>query len=46
MAILVTGAGLIGTAFARNAIARGEEIVFLDPEPRADYLKFRLGGKG
>ena len=46
MAILVTGAGLIGTAFARNAIARGEEIVFVDPEPRADYLKFRLGEKG
>ncbi len=46
MTVLVTGAGLIGTAFARNAIARGEEIVFLDPEPRADYLKFRLGEKG
>lgn len=46
MSILVTGAGLIGTAFAREAIARGEEVVFVDPEPRADYLKFRLGEKG
>ncbi len=46
MAILVTGAGLIGTGFAREAIARGEEVIFLDPEPRADYLRFKLGDKG
>jgi UDP-glucose 4-epimerase len=46
MTILVTGAGLIGTGFAREAIARGEEIIFFDPEPRADYLKFKLGEKG
>jgi nucleoside-diphosphate-sugar epimerase len=46
MTILVTGAGLIGTGFAREAIARGEEIIFFDPEPRADYLKFKLGDKG
>ena len=46
MAILVTGAGLIGTGFAREAIARGEEIIFLDPEPRTDYLRFKLGDKG
>ena len=46
MTTLVTGAGLIGTAFARNAIARGEDVVFLDPEPRGDYLKFRLGDAG
>jgi nucleoside-diphosphate-sugar epimerase len=46
MSILVTGAGLIGTGFAREAIARGEEVIFLDPEPRADYLKFKLGDKG
>ncbi len=46
MSILVTGAGLIGTAFARNAIARGEEIVFVDPHPRTDYLKLRLGEPG
>jgi nucleoside-diphosphate-sugar epimerase len=46
MTILVTGAGLIGTAFAREAIARGEKLVFLDPEPRTDYLRQRLGDKG
>lgn len=46
MAVLVTGAGLIGTGFAREAIARGEEVIFLDPEPRADYLRFKLGDKG
>lgn len=46
MTILVTGAGLIGTGFAREAIARGEEILFFDPEPREDYLRFKLGDKG
>jgi UDP-glucose 4-epimerase len=46
MATLVTGAGLIGTAFARNAIARGEEVIFVDPEQRAGYLNFRLGDAG
>jgi UDP-glucose 4-epimerase len=46
MTTLVTGAGLIGTAFARYALKRGEEIVFLDPEPRADFLRFKLGASG
>jgi UDP-glucose 4-epimerase len=43
---MVTGAGLIGTAFAQNAIARGETVVFVDPEPRADFLRMKLGDKG
>jgi UDP-glucose 4-epimerase len=43
MATLVTGAGLIGTAFAQEALARGEAVVFLDPEPRADFLRLKLG---
>jgi nucleoside-diphosphate-sugar epimerase len=46
MATLVTGAGLIGTAFAAHAIARGEPVVFVDPEPRADFLRHKLGDKG
>jgi nucleoside-diphosphate-sugar epimerase len=46
MTTVVTGAGLIGAAFAQNAIARGEKIVFVDPEPRADFLKLKLGEKG
>src|SRR6266446_3142940 len=46
MATLVTGAGLIGTAFAKNALARGEAIVFVDPEPRMDFLRMKLGGEG
>jgi nucleoside-diphosphate-sugar epimerase len=46
MTTLVTGAGLIGTAFAQNAIARGETVVFVDPEPRADFLRLKLGDKG
>lgn len=43
MAVLVTGAGLVGTSFAREAIARGEKIIFFDPEPRADFIDFKLG---
>jgi nucleoside-diphosphate-sugar epimerase len=43
---LVTGAGLIGTAFARCAIDRGEMVVFVDPEPRVDFLKAKLGDTG
>ncbi|HZS64542.1 MAG TPA: NAD(P)-dependent oxidoreductase [Xanthobacteraceae bacterium] len=46
MTTLVTGAGLIGTAFAKEALARGEKIVFLDPEPRADFLRLKLGNVG
>jgi nucleoside-diphosphate-sugar epimerase len=43
MTTLVTGAGLIGTAFAQQALHRGERVVFVDPEPRWDYLRSRLG---
>jgi nucleoside-diphosphate-sugar epimerase len=46
MATLVTGAGLIGTSFARAALKRGEKVVFLDPEPRGDFLRFKLGTEG
>jgi nucleoside-diphosphate-sugar epimerase len=46
MTTLVTGAGLIGTAFAQHALARGEKVVFLDPEPRADFLRHKLGETG
>jgi len=46
MAVVITGAGLVATAYAREAIARGEEVVFIDPEPRADYLRFKLGDRG
>jgi UDP-glucose 4-epimerase len=46
MTTLVTGAGLIGTEFARCALARGEAVVFVDPEPRADFLRMKLGAEG
>ncbi len=46
MTTLVTGAGLIGTAFARHAIKRGEKVVFFDPEPRESFLRFKLGESG
>jgi nucleoside-diphosphate-sugar epimerase len=40
---LVTGIGLVGTAFAQCAIERDEEVVFYDFQPRRDYLAARLG---
>ena len=43
MTTLITGVGLIGTSFAKLAIDRGEQIVFVDSEPRADYLQEKLG---
>ena len=43
MTTLITGVGLIGTSFAKLAIDRGEQIVFVDSEPRADYLREKLG---
>jgi UDP-glucose 4-epimerase len=46
MTTLVTGAGLIGSEFARCALARGEAVVFVDPEPRADFLRMKLGPGG
>jgi nucleoside-diphosphate-sugar epimerase len=42
---LVTGIGLVGTAFAQSALARDEEVVFYDFQPRQDYLAARLGGR-
>ena len=43
MSVLGTGAGLIGTSFAREAIKRGEKIVFFDPEPRKAFIDFKCG---
>ena len=43
MTTLITGAGLIGTAFAQEALKRGEKLVFVDAQPNADYLKVKLG---
>ena len=43
MTTLVTGVGLVGTAFARCALQRGEQVVFLDLQERPDYLHERLG---
>jgi UDP-glucose 4-epimerase len=46
MATLVTGAGLLGASFAEAARARGEKIYFFDPEPRAAFLRQKLGEGG
>ncbi len=43
MTTLITGAGLIGTAFGQCALARNEPVVFFDPEPRADFIAKKLG---
>jgi len=43
MTTLITGAGLVGTAYALEAFKRGERVVFMDPMPREDYLEARLG---
>lgn len=43
MTVLVTGAGLVGASFAKEALARGEQVVFFDPEPRREFLDFKLG---
>ena len=43
MTTLVTGAGLIGTAFAQEAAKRGETVVFFDARPDAAYLQVKLG---
>ncbi len=43
MTTLITGIGLLGTAFAQHAAQRGEQLVFFDLHPRAEYLRQRLG---
>jgi nucleoside-diphosphate-sugar epimerase len=43
MTVLVTGAGLVGASFGQWAVKRGERVVFLDPEPRTDFLRTKLG---
>jgi nucleoside-diphosphate-sugar epimerase len=40
---LITGLGLVGTAYAQNALKRGEKIVFYDVAPRKDFLARKLG---
>ena len=43
MTTLITGAGLIGASFAQNAVRRGEDVVFMDPAPRDDFIRAKLG---
>jgi nucleoside-diphosphate-sugar epimerase len=43
MTTLITGAGLVGTSFAQHARRRGEDVVFLDPAPREDFIRAKLG---
>ena len=43
MTTLITGAGLVGTSFAQQAVRRGEKVVFVDPVPREDFIRAKLG---
>jgi len=44
MTSLITGAGLVGSSYAREAIAQGDPVVFYDVRPDADYLRVKLDG--
>ncbi len=43
MTTVVTGAGLIGASFAQHALRRQERVIFVDPIPRGDFLRMKLG---
>ena len=43
MTTLITGIGLVGTAFAQRALNRGERLVFYDFQPRQEFLNKKLG---
>jgi len=43
LATLITGAGLIGTAFAKVAVERGETPIFLDSQRRESFVRLQLG---
>jgi UDP-glucose 4-epimerase len=43
MTTLITGAGLVGTSYAQEAVRRGEKVVFVDPLPREDFIRAKLG---
>ncbi len=43
MSTLITGLGLVGTAYAQLALKYGETIVFYDVAPRKDFLASKLG---
>ena len=42
MTTLITGAGLLGTAFAQFALKRSEPLVFFDPQPRHNFIQMKL----
>ncbi len=44
MTSLITGAGLVGTAYAQAALSQGEDVVFFDARPDADFIRAKLGG--
>ena len=43
MTTLITGAGLVGASYAQRAVERGEKVVFLDPLPRDEFIREKLG---
>ena len=43
MTTLITGAGLVGTSYAQQASRRSEKVVFVDPIPREDFIRSKMG---
>lgn len=43
MTTMVTGIGLVGTAFAQTALQRGERLIFFDFQPRGEFLRRKVG---
>ena len=46
MTIMITGAGLIGTSYAKYALRRGQKVIFVDPIPHQEYVIKQLGKTG
>jgi nucleoside-diphosphate-sugar epimerase len=44
MTSFVTGAGLVGVAYANEALKQGEDVIFYDARPDAAFLRAKLGG--
>lgn len=45
MTSLVTGTGLVGAAYAAEALSEGDDVAFYDLRPDQEYLQVKLGGR-
>ena len=44
MTSFITGAGLVGAAYAHEALKQGEDVIFYDARPDSGFLRAKLGG--